>query len=153
MECRFEPARFGNSQESCHETSPKGFHGSAQHSVHHADTTRWCPFLAWTSCSKELLCNLFLIQRALSGGLDLWGVGSGNLGRPIFASDSPQTPLEPAFSRKNGAPRFCRSNAPRVQSPTSSPLIDASENFESELSAMGLVQLSCPVQSDRKSLY
>ena len=26
-------------------------------------------------------------QRVLSGGLDPWGVGSANLGRPIFALD------------------------------------------------------------------
>ena len=37
------------------------------------------------------------------GGLGPWGVGSANLGRPIFASNFPQTPLKQAFSRKLGA--------------------------------------------------
>ena len=42
-------------------------------------------------------------QRVLSGGLDPWGVGSANLGRPIFASIFPQTPLKQVFSSKLGA--------------------------------------------------
>ena len=46
---------------------------------------------------------LSLYQRALSGGLDPWGVGSANLGRPIIASNFPQIPLKQAFSRKLGA--------------------------------------------------
>ena len=29
-------------------------------------------------------------QRVLSGGLDPWGVGSANLGRPIFAPNLPE---------------------------------------------------------------
>ena len=66
------------------------------------------------------------VQRVLNGGLDPWGVGSANLGRPIFASNFPQIPLKQAFSRKLGAkmgrPQICRSNAPRIQSPTFKPL-------------------------------
>ena len=57
-----------------------------------------------------------LNQRALSGGLDPWGVGSANLGRSIFASNFPQTPLKQAFPRnwgqKWGAPNL------QIQRPT-----------------------------------
>ena len=47
------------------------------------------------SLNGPLIC-----QRVLSGGLDPWGVGSANLGRPIFASKFPQIPLKQAFSSK-----------------------------------------------------
>ena len=56
------------------------------------------------------------LQRALNGGLDLWGVGSANLGRPIFVSKWSQIPLKQAFSRKLaqkwGAPNL------QIQRPT-----------------------------------
>ena len=54
-----------------------------------------------------LLAYHCFYQRVLSGGLDLWGVVSTNLGCPIFASKFPQIPLKQALSRKNWMQLFC----------------------------------------------
>ena len=57
-----------------------------------------------------VLFHKIIHQRVLSGGLDPWGVGSANLGRPIFAPNFPQIPLKQAFSCKlsaeMGRPKF-----------------------------------------------
>ena len=49
-------------------------------------------------------------QRALNGGLDPWGVGSANLGRPIFASNLPENAcfkgIWGKFEAKMGRPKF-----------------------------------------------
>ena len=58
----------------------------------------------------------------IRGGLDPWGVGSANIGRPIFAPNLPENACFKRdlgkFGGKNGAPQICTSNAPRIQPPT-----------------------------------
>ena len=54
--------------------------------------------------------GIFFSQRVLSGGLDPWGVGSANLGRPNFAPYLRQTLVLKGFGetlrQKWGAPNL-----------------------------------------------
>ena len=54
--------------------------------------------------------SLYQNQRVLSGGLDPWGVGSANLGRPVFCLEFSPNPFRtrvfPQSGGKMGCPKF-----------------------------------------------
>ena len=73
-------------------------------------------------------------KKSRKGRKSLWGVGSANLGRPIFASKFPQTPLKQAFSRKNRGRKWGAPNL-QIQRPTDpTPHLKPSERVFSALS-------------------